>query len=231
MQLSQRILPVVLFTLLCGLAYRLYPVFLGQPSLSEAFMTEDGYLMLTIARNMAVGLGMTVSDGTIATNGVQPLATFVFTVPYLLTGGDKVVSLIGIHLIHAVAAAAGVFAVRALAGRVLAALDPAAPWPWLVATLWFLGPLLVFHSMNGLETGIYTLVLVATLLQFARVLDRGVAATLVDRLTLGALCGLVFLSRNDAAILAIVVFVIWALIDWFRNGTGFAGMLAHLIPP
>lgn len=56
--------------------------FLSQPSLSEAFMTEDGNLMLTIARNMAVGLGVTVSDGTIATNGVQPLATFVFAVPY-----------------------------------------------------------------------------------------------------------------------------------------------------
>ncbi len=58
-------------------------------------MTEDGYLMLTIARNMAIGLGMSVSEGTIHSNGVQPLATFLFTLPYLLTGGDKVAGLVG----------------------------------------------------------------------------------------------------------------------------------------
>ena len=90
---------VIIATLLIGTAYRLFPVFTGQPALSQFFITEDGYLMLTIARNMAIGLGMSVSEGTIPTNGVQPLTTFLFTLPYLLTSGDKTASLVIVHVI------------------------------------------------------------------------------------------------------------------------------------
>jgi hypothetical protein len=60
--------------LIAGL-YRLWPILAAQPALPEFFITEDGYLMLTVARNMAIGLGMSVSEGTIATNGIQPMAT------------------------------------------------------------------------------------------------------------------------------------------------------------
>ena len=74
---------LVLILLVLGTLYRILPVFTGQPHLSELFMTEDGYLMLTVARNIAIGLGMSVSEGTIGTNGVQPLATYIFTLPYL----------------------------------------------------------------------------------------------------------------------------------------------------
>ena len=44
--------------------------------------TEDGYLMLTIARNMALGNGMSTADGELPTNGTQPLATTIW-VSYL----------------------------------------------------------------------------------------------------------------------------------------------------
>ncbi|TCP39568.1 hypothetical protein [Rhodovulum marinum] len=228
--------PAVLFTLVllglaAGLAYRLYPIVLGPPVLSEAFMTEDGYLMLTVARNMALGLGMSVSDGTIPTNGVQPLATFLFAIPYLLTGGDKVTSLVGIHLIAATVALGGAFAVRAFARRVLAPLDDAPLWSWMAALLWFLSPLLLYHTMNGLETGLYTVVLLLTLLQFGRVLGKGAGVGPADRLLLGALGGLVFLARNDAVFLVTAIFAIWALHDLVRVRTGFVPMLRRLVPP
>ena len=109
-------------------------------------MTEDGYLMLTVARNMAIGLGMSVSDGTIPTNGVQPMSTILFTVPYLWTGGDKVFSLIGIHLILAAVAMAVAFAIRSLAARVLRDQKARGLLPWVVASLWFLGPVLLRHQ-------------------------------------------------------------------------------------
>jgi hypothetical protein len=221
----------VLLGLLGGLAYRLYPVAVGQPALSEAFMTEDGYLMLTVARNMAIGLGMSVSDGTISTNGVQPLATLIFTIPYVLTGGDKVTSLVGIHFLAASFALGGAFAVHAFAARVLRQQTDEPVWPWVVAMLWFLGPLLLLHTMNGLETGLYTLVLVLTLLQFARVLERGEEASLSARLALGALAGLAFLSRNDAVFLVTAMFAVWALDDLTRLKTGLAAMLARIVPP
>ena len=214
-----------------GLIYRLYPIVSGQPALSEAFMTEDGYLMLTVARNMAIGLGMTVSDGTIPTNGVQPLATFLFAISYVVTGGDKVTSLVGIHLLATAFAFGAALMLRRFAACVLRPQTDDPLWPWMVALLWFLSPLLLRHTMNGLETGLYAFVLMLTLLQFLRVLNEGVEAGLFDRLLLGVLCGLVFLARNDAVFLVIAVFAIWAGMELFRNRSTFATMLRHLIPP
>ena len=197
---------ILMAVLVLGTIYRLFPIVTGQPQLSQFFMSEDGYLMLTVARNMALGLGMSVSDGSITTNGVQPLATFLFAIPYVVTGGDKVSSLIGIHLISALIALSGAFAVRSFAARVFERQDDNPLWPWLVAGLWFTGPLLLLHTMNALETGLYTLVVLLTLIQFARVIDKGEAANNVDRLVLGALCGLTFLARNDGAFLVTAIF-------------------------
>jgi len=231
MTLSPLLLRLVFAALVFGVLFRLYPIAVGQPALSEAFLTEDGYLMLTVARNMAIGLGMSVSDGTIATNGIQPLATYLYTLPYLVTGGDKVTSLVGIHLIMAAIALGGVFAVRALAERLLRDLDVGPLWPWMVAALWFLSPVLLRHSMNGLETGLATAVLALTLVQFWRVIDLGAEATGRDRLILGALCGLAFLARIDAAIFCVMLFGVWFFDSLLRQGLTLGMTLARLIPP
>ena len=228
---ERSLLPILLLVAAGAFLYRLFPIVTGQPYLAQFFMTEDGYLMLTVARNMAIGLGMSVSEGTVPTNGVQPLATFLFTIPYLLTGGDKVTSLIGIHLIAAAAALGGLFAVRAFAARVLDRQDDHPAWPWLVAMLWFAGPLLLRHTMNALETGLYTLAALLLLLQFARVLDRGPDAGAGAGLLLGLLGGITFLARIDGAFLVTAIFAVWALDCLIRQRTGFGGMLARLVPP
>lgn len=224
-------IPVAAILLVAGTLYRLLPVFLGQPALAEMFMTEDGYLMLTVARSIALGEGMTVADGTIPTNGVQPLATYLFALPYMLTGGDKVSSLIGVHLIAAGVALLGAVAMKRFAARVLAPHDDDPRWSWLAAALWFTGPLLVLHTMNGLETGLYTLVVLVTLLQFAHVLNQGTAAGTGARLALGALCGLAFLARNDAAFLVIAIFALWGLHDLAALRLGLVAVLRRIVPP
>ena len=123
---------VIVVALVLATIYRLYPLVSGERVLAEAFMTEDGYLMLTVARNMAIGLGMSVSDGTIPTNGVQPLATFLFAMPYLLTEGDKVQGLWGVQIISAIIAVIGIFTVRAFARESLTPQDKSPIWPWMV---------------------------------------------------------------------------------------------------
>ncbi|ABD57168.1 hypothetical protein [Jannaschia sp. CCS1] len=214
-----------------GVLYRLYPIVLGMPSLSSAFLTEDGYLMLTVARNMAIGLGMSVSEGTIVTNGIQPLVTFLFTLPYLMTGGDKVTSLIGIHLIMTAACIGAFLALRSLTARLLLEQGASAVLAWAVALMWFLGPNLLRHSMNGLETGLITLFTVLVLVQFGRVLAQGADGNLLDRLALGVLCGLAFLARIDAALLVIAVFFVWALDCLFRQRLGFFASVWRLLLP
>lgn len=202
---------LVVIAVLAGLALRLYPLALGAEAVARVYITEDGYLMLTVARNLALGLGLSVSDGTIATNGVQPLATFLYAIPYLLTGGDKTLGLQGVLVISAALSVAGLWAMRAFAARVLAPQGVHRLWPWLLAALWFTGPLLLRHTMNALETGLYTLCVLLVVLWFHRVLQFGNAVLLGERLLLGALCGVAFLARNDAVFLCAGVFGMWFL--------------------
>ena len=95
-----------------GLLFRLHPLVMDNARIAQFFITEDGYLMLTVSRNFAAGLGLSVSGGEIATNGVQPLATFLFALPYVLVGGDKLLGLMGVILISAAVSVAAAWAIR-----------------------------------------------------------------------------------------------------------------------
>lgn len=221
--------PALLALMAClaaGVLYRLFPIVAGETALTRFFVTEDGYLMLTVARNLAIGNGLTVSDGTIATNGFQPLATFLFALPYWATGGDKVTSLVGVHLLSALIAIAAAWRIHVFAREVLTTRDPGRFWPWLVATFWFIGPLLLLHSMNALETGLYTLTVVTSVWYFGRLTSRPGEGDLRQLVALGSLFGLTFLARNDA------VFLIFALLSVrFVHGlaTGRTGFRAAVV--
>lgn len=232
---ASRPLMILLWSLFAaGLLYRLWPLAAGMPALSTFFLFEDGYIMLTVARNMAIGLGMSVSDGTIATNGVQPLATFLFTLPFRALEGDKVASLYPVHLMLAAYGVGAFFAIRALARQLMPA-DTAPAWPLVVALLWFLGPLLLRHSMNGLETGLCTLTLLVTLLAFGRLMraaeDTADGAGPGARLLFGLLCGLAVLARIDAAFLVAALFAVWAWDELFTRRRSVLAMCARLVPP
>ena len=70
-------------------AVRVAPLLEGGERLQRQCVSEDGYLMLTIARNMALGRGLTVSDGSIPSNGIQPLATLLYALCFVAAGADK----------------------------------------------------------------------------------------------------------------------------------------------
>ena len=71
------------------LLVRVAPLVEGGERLRWQCVSEDGYLMLTVARNLALGNGLSISDGTIPSNGVQPLATLLFAGCIWLAGGDR----------------------------------------------------------------------------------------------------------------------------------------------
>ena len=222
---------VAMLTLVLALVFRLWPLATGMPALAQFFVTEDGYLMLTVARNLAIGLGLSVSDGTIPTNGVQPLATFIYSAPYVITEGDKIVSLYYLHLIWATIAVAAALALRALASRILGPMGLSPMWSWFAAALWFSGPLLTQHTMNGLETGLYTLLIILACLQFMRVVEREASVGASDLMLMAALLGIMFLGRNDGVFLVFSFLGVWVLHAVFSLRLGVGVLLRKLIAP
>ncbi len=80
------VLIFILATITLSIIFRDDFLITGRP------LTEDGYYSFTVARNIALGNGFTVGQG-IRTNGFQPLFTIILSIPYLLTSGDKIVTL------------------------------------------------------------------------------------------------------------------------------------------
>jgi hypothetical protein len=209
-----------------GVIARLSPLFDPTGRLFWQFMTEDGYLMQIIARNMAIGLGMSVSEGTIATNGVQPLATFLFAACHWLAGGSKTLGIAFVTI------AATLFSVGAgywfyrTATIVLARLPQGREIALFAAALWFSAPLIIPTTMNGLETGLYFMVALMTMHYYLKVVSTG-AGTFSNgqRLTFGVLLGLAFLARNDAVFFIACLL----LVHLFVGGAAYGGYARRLV--
>jgi len=91
---------LVAILLACGLVARIAPLFNQDDRPARQFPTEDAYLMLTIARNMAIGNGMSTAAGTIPTNGTQPAITFLWALGYRLMNGDKMLGVAVVQVLE-----------------------------------------------------------------------------------------------------------------------------------
>ena len=77
----------------CATAVRVAPLVEGGQRLQRQCVSEDGYLLLTIARNIVRGRGFSVSDGTIPSNGTQPLGAVLYALCFACVGGDRLLGL------------------------------------------------------------------------------------------------------------------------------------------
>jgi hypothetical protein len=192
--------------LLVGLVARLRAVGLSAREMFRGFPIEDGYLMLTVARNMALGRGMSTAEGTLPTNGVQPLAAFLQAACFWLMDGEREAGLRLILLVWTAIAAAGAVLVYLLGRRLLGEAPQAHAASSLAAAIWFTSPVVLFHTMNMLETGLYATAVAGVALAFARGHAGGEEPWSAPRcLALGALLGAAFWARNDAVFLMAAV--------------------------
>lgn len=178
-----------------GFAARIAPILEGGRRLFTQFPTEDAYLMLTIARNLATGLGMTTADGTIPTNGTQPLATLLWAGAFAVAGGDRELGVRLVLLLEVVFSALTPLALYYLGRRVLASRPYAASASLLAAAAWYASPVCLERSMNCQETGLYAL---GTVLAAHALLRLHEAASPRRLLLTAVALGLVFWIRNDA---------------------------------
>jgi hypothetical protein len=190
-----------LFTigLLLGVGLRLWPI-LNPARLLWHWPTEDGYLTLTIARNIGRGLGMTVSDGTVLTNGTQPLATFLYSVGFLLSDGSRRFGVATALYLQLCLGVVGYFLLHRTVRLVFAEHKHGALVAVLSSVVWYTSPVLVPHSQNCLETGLSMLLfMVVWQAWYLGLTKREGRLGIGGAVKLGLLMGLCAWGRIDAA--------------------------------
>ncbi len=183
-----------------GLFIRLVPLIDFSTRLFQHYPTEDGYLTLTVARNIALGKGFTVSAGTVPTNGSQPLVTLVYSLGFYLAGGDRTGGVLGAWLYQAVVSLTAAWLIRKLTREVLPQSESREWVATVAASFWLLNPLLVGHTMNCLETGTVAVVGLLVYRTWIQWLRRG-GSGLAQAAVIGVLMGLLAWTRVDTVFL------------------------------
>jgi hypothetical protein len=196
-----RFSPIVHVMVALGAGARAIPLLDQGGRLLRQFPTEDGYLMLTIARNMARGAGMSTADGALPTNGTQPLATLLYALCFALVGDDKTHGVAAVLALQLALASATAYAIYRLGARLFAGQVDGRARAALGAAAWYASPLVLPHTMNCLETGLYGLALVVCF-SMLLTLPARTSADLSRWAAIGLALGIAFWARNDAILLS-----------------------------
>jgi hypothetical protein len=214
-----------------GIVARLLPLVDGSGRDLRQFPTEDGYLMMTIARHIALGQGMSTAEGLIPSNGTQPAFSLIEALCFALVGCDRRAGVLTIELVQLAIAMASAWALFALGRRVLGK----RPWgrdaALVAAGAWFASSNVIPHSMNCLETGFYVLMVLLSVLHWHRFRQKtqpGDAARMGSAALAGALLGLTFWARIDAVFLIAALTLVHAASEWRRQRIR-AGLLEALV--
>ena len=214
---------IVLLPIAVTLAAALWMHAAPGDRLARTLPTEDAYCVLAVARQAAIGNGIT-ADGRIETNGFQPLWGAVNVPLYALAGGDRITGL-RLSQLFSTLLWLGFLALLALYARELARRHGSDGAVAAAAALIFAGGAVsvfrLFH--NGLETGLTLMLLAAAVLlldRWERWTPRRVAAA-------GVLLGLLALARVDQVVF-VMAFGAVAVIR-ARGLRGAAGPLAACV--
>ena len=187
-----------------GTLSRLLPLLDLKGRLLQQFPTEDGYLMMTIARNLALGNGMSTAEGWIPTNGTQPGFNFVEALCFWLVGGQRRAGVLVIELVQCAVAMLAAWSLFALGRGILRERSWGTRAAALAAAIWYASANVVPHTMNCLETGAYVLMILTSvgrwhaLWEKAQQLDEALLARAAG---VGAVLGATFWIRIDAIFL------------------------------
>lgn len=160
------------------------------------YLPDDTYYTLSIARNIAAGLGPS-TDGIIQTTGFQPLIA-LFMQPVFLTGFDGDAALRAVIVTSAIFGAVSIIMAGAIVRRATAS-GCAAAWAMGLAAA---SPILFANAMNGLET---TLAAFLVLVLVSVAADTYDDSPLVRIGGVGVLAGLAIWARVDSALVILVL--------------------------
>jgi hypothetical protein len=168
---------------------------------------DDTFYVFNVCQHFVAGQGLSV-DGFQLTNGIQPLIAFIYMPFFWIANGDKLLAIRLIFIVPAIVDSLSLIFFAKLIRRLLVTPNEEEKNIWLRppivgALAWAaLYPILV-HTMNGLETGIYSLLVLISLYRYYEL--RSKHSTNLQWLGFGVLLGLTVLARIDAVFFVIAI--------------------------
>jgi hypothetical protein len=165
-----------------------------------SMISDDAYLCLKIAKNIALGLGPTF-DAISYTNGFQPLYVFVLVPIFHLFPNDLNAPVHASLLILSILDTLSLYLVLKLSARAAKSLLA----PFILSLFWIFNPYVISTTLNGMETmmAVFFVLLFLHYCDSSKPLEGGKRAVL-----LGAILGAAMLARIDSIFLAFSLFVL-----------------------
>jgi hypothetical protein len=188
---------------------------------------DDAFYVFSIARNLALGHGLSV-DGIHLTNGFQPLIAFLYAPIFWLCSPNDWLAIRWTLVLSGVISAVSVWLVAVLIRSLLREyheLPYRLTAPIIGAIFWACSISLFIQTTTGLETGLYSLLLLAVMIVWVRRVPgfggrspgnqifKSRIPVLGSRspFLFGLLLGITVLTRIDAAILVVILAAMLAL--------------------
>lgn len=178
------------------------------PYLVDKPLTEDGFYMLTAARNFAEGRGISYNFNE-PTTGVQPLSVFVYSAIFKLTGLFNCSDFLTLRLVLFFSLSL-LFVFFFQVVSLIKELNPSLNQNLLklsAALFVFFNMDLFIQFSNGLETGLY-LILITICIRLSYKYDSQAEIKSKELLQFGVLFGLTSLARIDFLIVSLAIYII-----------------------
>lgn len=179
------------------------------PYLSERPLTEDGFYSLKIAWNIGTGKGITYNFEQ-PTTGFQPLYVFILSIfAFIISGfgGDKIVFLRLVILLSGFTALLLSYVFYRLINK-LNKTEHQKALMILIFLLVLFNFKLFLNLFNGLETGIYLIFLVLSMILSQKIIEQKKNLRMLP--LFGFVLGLTVLARIDSIL--IVLFILFTLL-------------------
>ncbi|OGC91353.1 MAG: hypothetical protein A2W25_09250 [candidate division Zixibacteria bacterium RBG_16_53_22] len=199
------------FLLLANFALRLIVALRPLKYIDGLTLPDDTYLCLTLARNIANGLGPLY--GFDYTNGFQPLYVFLTAPLFRLFPNDLVTPVHAALVMLIIFDTATLYLIYRLVRR--ESLSPITPV--LIAIAWIINPYSMWSSLNGMETSVAMFFVVAGFYTLRGMMLKRNYST-KPLILLGIVMGLAMLARIDNSFLAVAIAIYLAFV-WARKET------------
>jgi 4-amino-4-deoxy-L-arabinose transferase-like glycosyltransferase len=167
-------------------------------------LTDDGYYAFTVARNIALGKGVTI-DGSMLTNGFQPLFTFLTVPAFFIAGEDRYIAIRYILLLSWVIYIGTAYLLGKISADIAKNYTDNVSKPfWITSFLYLISSFVFLQHFNGLETGFLLFIYAGTWRYYQLGYHEKSRLGLIG---LGVLLGLVVLTRIDTLFFVIILSV------------------------